>query len=66
MSMQIGSMKLGKVNFVLFILFTSFSQHKFWNAVSYPNIFYLCSYCKREPSRIYYFATGFIFWLEYI
>lgn len=39
MSMQISSMKLDKMNFVLFNLFTSFLQHKFWNAVSYPNIF---------------------------
>lgn len=37
--MQISSMKLDKTNFVLFILFTSFLQHKFWNAVIYPNIF---------------------------
>lgn len=72
MSMQISSLKLDKMNFVLFILCTSFSQHKFWNAVSYPNIFTsimqltsiitVCPYCKRQPSRIYYCAKGFIFW----
>lgn len=76
MSMQISSVKLGKLNFVLFILFTFFSQHKFRNAVSYPNIFTsimqltsiitVCPYCKREPFRMYYCATGFICWSEYI
>lgn len=59
-------------NFVLFILFISFSQYKFCNTVSYPNICIFimqlsliitaCPFCKIELSTICY-ATHFIFCL---
>lgn len=72
-----SSMKLEeKMNFVLFILFASFSQHNFCNAVSYPNIcifirqltsiIRVCPYCKIKPSDIFCSATQFMLCLEQI